>query len=81
MGIVSWIIFGAIAGYLAKFIMPGKKPKGILITVVLGIGGAIIGGYIATALGIGDVTGFNVGSLVIAVGGAIVILWFAGKLR
>ena len=74
MGIISWIIFGALAGYLAKLIMPGRDPGGFIITILLGIGGAVVGGAIGTTLGLGEVSGFNLGSFAVAVGGAIVLL-------
>jgi uncharacterized membrane protein YeaQ/YmgE (transglycosylase-associated protein family) len=74
MGILSWIIFGLIAGALAKLIMPGNDPGGFIITILLGIAGAIVGGFIGTALGFGDVTGFNLGSFFIAILGAIILL-------
>ena len=74
MGILSWIIFGLIAGALAKLIMPGNDPGGFIITILLGIAGAIVGGFIGTALGFGDVTGFNFGSFFIAILGAIILL-------
>ncbi|MEO6397523.1 MAG: GlsB/YeaQ/YmgE family stress response membrane protein [Tepidiformaceae bacterium] len=80
MGLLSWIIFGLIAGAIAQVIMPGDDPggrsfTGWLITAVIGIVGAIVGGFIATALGMGDVSGFNFGSFVIAVVGALVLLF------
>jgi uncharacterized membrane protein YeaQ/YmgE (transglycosylase-associated protein family) len=75
MGIISWIIFGLIAGGLAKFIMPGKDPGGCLVTSLIGIAGAMLGGYVGTRfLGFGSVTGFNLRSLGIAVLGSIVLL-------
>ena len=74
MGILSWIVFGALAGYLAKLIMPGRDPGGFIITILLGIGGAVVGGAIGTTLGLGEVSGFNLGSFAIAVGGAVVLL-------
>jgi uncharacterized membrane protein YeaQ/YmgE (transglycosylase-associated protein family) len=74
MGIISWIILGLVVGVIAKFLMPGKDPGGIIITILLGIAGAIGGGFISSALGFGQVTGFDLRSLVIAVGGAIVLL-------
>ena len=74
MGILSWIIFGALAGYLAKLIMPGRDPGGFIITILLGIGGAVVGGAIGTTLGLGEVSGFDLGSFAIAVGGAVVLL-------
>jgi uncharacterized membrane protein YeaQ/YmgE (transglycosylase-associated protein family) len=74
MGIFSWIILGLIVGIIAKFIMPGKDPGGIFITIVLGIAGAFVGGFIGSALGFGSITGFDIRSLLLAVGGAIVLL-------
>ena len=74
MGILSWIVMGLIVGVLAKFIMPGSDPGGFIITVALGIGGAFVGGYIGSLLGIGAVSGFNVPSIFIATLGAIVLL-------
>lgn len=74
MGILSWIIMGLLVGIVAKFIMPGGDPGGIIITILLGIGGAFVGGYVASFLGIGSFTGFNLGSFLIATGGAILIL-------
>jgi uncharacterized membrane protein YeaQ/YmgE (transglycosylase-associated protein family) len=74
MGIISWIIFGLIAGAIAKLIMPGDDPGGFIVTILLGVAGALIGGFIGTALGFGEVTGFNFGSFVIAIIGAFVLL-------
>ena len=74
MGILSWIVMGLIVGMLAKFIMPGKDPGGIIVTVLIGIAGSFVGGFIGSFLGFGPVTGFNVGSLLLAIGGAILLL-------
>ncbi len=74
MGIVSWIIFGLIAGAIARLLHPGRDPGGCLITVFLGIGGALVGGYIGTLLGWGRVHGFDVRSLGLAVMGALILL-------
>ena len=74
MGIVSWIVFGLIAGALAKFLMPGKQPGGIVLTTLLGIAGAVVGGFIATRLGFGDVDSFDLRSMAVAVGGALLVL-------
>jgi uncharacterized membrane protein YeaQ/YmgE (transglycosylase-associated protein family) len=74
MGIISWIVFGLIAGLIAKFLMPGRDPGGFIITILLGIVGAVIGGFIANALGIGGVTGFDLHSFFIAVVGSLVLL-------
>ncbi len=75
MGILLWIAMGLFAGVLAKWIMPGTDPGGIVVTMLIGIGGAIVGGMIGTALGFGSVTGFDVRSLVIATGGAVALLY------
>ena len=74
MGILSWIIFGLIAGALAKLIMPGDDPGGVIITIIIGIVGAVIGGFIAVLLGYGDITGFDFRSFVIAIVGGLVLL-------
>ena len=74
MEILSWIVFGLIAGAAAKFIMPGKDPGGCLITTGLGVVGAVVGGFVATQLGFGTVTGFNITSFLIAIGGAALVL-------
>lgn len=74
MGIISWIVFGLIAGALAKFLMPGDDPGGIIVTMLIGIGGAVVGGFIATQIGFGGVGGFDVRSFLVAVGGALVLL-------
>jgi len=74
MGILSWILMGLIVGVLAKFIMPGKDPKGCIVTVLLGIGGAFVGGFIGSRLGLGTFQGFDIRSLLLAVGGAMVLL-------
>jgi uncharacterized membrane protein YeaQ/YmgE (transglycosylase-associated protein family) len=74
MGILLWILFGLIVGVIAKFLMPGGGPQGIIITIVLGIVGALLGGWIGTMLGLGGITGFNVPSMLIAIGGAMLVL-------
>ena len=74
MGILYWLIFGLIAGALAKFVMPGKDPGGCLITSLLGIGGAVVGGFIGTQLGFGTVDGFDLRSFGIAILGSIILL-------
>ena len=68
MGIVTWIVLGLVAGLLAKIVMPGRDPGGITVTILLGIAGALVGGWIGTRLGFGDISGFDMRSLAIAVG-------------
>jgi uncharacterized membrane protein YeaQ/YmgE (transglycosylase-associated protein family) len=81
MGLLSWILMGLVVGILAKWIMPGPDPGGILMTILLGIAGAFVGGLIGSQVGLGSVSGFNLGSLALAVGGALLILWGHRKLR
>ncbi|TEA26882.1 GlsB/YeaQ/YmgE family stress response membrane protein [Candidatus Schmidhempelia bombi] len=74
MGIITWIILGLIAGWLAKFFMPIGS-VGVVKTMLLGIAGALIGGYISTFFGWGSVTGFNFPSIIISVLGAIALIY------
>ena len=81
MGFLSWILLGLVVGVLAKWILPGKDPGGFIITILIGIAGAVVGGYLATLLGLGAVTGFDLRSLAIAVAGAILLLVVHRRLR
>lgn len=74
MGVISWIVFGLIAGVLAKWIMPGLDAGGVIITTILGIVGAFVGGFVGTLLGMGSVDGFDIRSFFLAVVGAILVL-------
>jgi uncharacterized membrane protein YeaQ/YmgE (transglycosylase-associated protein family) len=73
VGIIAWIVLGAIAGFITNLIMGGGE--GVILTVILGIVGAVVGGYLAgTVLKVADVTGINVESIVVAVVGAIIVV-------
>ena len=74
MGALSWIVFGLLAGLIAKWLTSGSDPKGCIVTIVIGIVGAAIGGWIGTQLGLGTVTGFDLRSLGLAVMGSVVLL-------
>jgi uncharacterized membrane protein YeaQ/YmgE (transglycosylase-associated protein family) len=75
MGILSWIIVGLIAGVIAKLILPGRDPGGFIVTILIGIVGAILGGFIVGAILGGDVvTGINFTTILVAILGAIVLL-------
>lgn len=74
MGILSWILLGLVAGALAKFIMPGKDPGGFIVTTLIGIAGAITGGFLGTFIGLGKVESFDLGGIFIATAGAILLL-------
>jgi uncharacterized membrane protein YeaQ/YmgE (transglycosylase-associated protein family) len=76
MGILAWIILGLIAGAIAKAIMPGRDPGGFIVTALIGIVGAVIGGFLGNMLfGIGGVSGVDIRSILIAVVGALLLLW------
>lgn len=75
MGIISWIVFGLIAGLIAKLLMPGRDPGGCIITMLLGVAGAFVGGFLfQTFTGQRQFMQFDLGSLIVATIGAIVIL-------
>jgi uncharacterized membrane protein YeaQ/YmgE (transglycosylase-associated protein family) len=75
MGILAWILVGLIAGVLAKIAMPGPDPGGVILTIVIGIVGAVIGGFVLNnLLGGPDVTGFNLTSILVATFGSIILL-------
>jgi len=75
MGILSWIVFGAIAGLIAKLIMPGRDPGGFIVTILLGIAGAFVGGFVGSLVGLGDISGFDLRSLGMAVVGPAILLF------
>jgi uncharacterized membrane protein YeaQ/YmgE (transglycosylase-associated protein family) len=75
MGIFLWILFGLIAGVAAKWILPGRDPGGIVVTILLGIAGAVVGGFVSTFLGFGSISGFDVRSLMMAILGALGLLF------
>lgn len=74
MGILSWIVFGLIAGAVARWLTPGHGPRGCLTTIAIGIAGSVIGGYIGTELGFGTVNGFDIRSFIIAILGSALLL-------
>lgn len=74
MGIVSWIMVGLIAGLLARWIIPGPDPGGLLVTILVGMGGASVGGFIIGVLGGVGATGFNIWTILVATMGAALLL-------
>ncbi len=81
MGIFSWIVLGVIAGALAKWLMPGKDGGGFFLTMGLGIAGAFIGGWVGSLIGVGSMTGLNIGSIVTATAGAFLILFVYKQIK
>ncbi len=75
MGILSWIVLGFVVGALAKWIMPGPDPGGCIVTTLIGIAGAFVGGFLGSMLGLGPVSSFSIGNILVATGGAILLLF------
>jgi len=79
MGIIGWIILGLIAGAIAKAILPGTHGGGWIITLILGVAGALLGGFLGTAIfGVGLQGFFDITTWLLAIGGAIVVLLIYG---
>jgi uncharacterized membrane protein YeaQ/YmgE (transglycosylase-associated protein family) len=75
MGIIAWIILGLVAGIIAKAILKGPDPGGLIVTTLLGVAGALVGGFIARALDLGDIEDFwDLETWLIAIGGSILVL-------
>ena len=81
MNVLSWLVLGLVVGALAKLLMPGKDPGGLLVTIGLGIAGAMVGGFVAGFFGMGEVTGFDLRSLAVATGGALLLLFGYRRLK
>lgn len=76
MSIIAWILLGLVAGVLAKMLMPGKDPGGFIVTILIGIGGAIVGGFLWNVASGNDSYGdFDFGGILIAIVGSIILLW------
>jgi uncharacterized membrane protein YeaQ/YmgE (transglycosylase-associated protein family) len=73
MGVVAWLVMGLLAGWIASLLV-NKQGEGMLLDIVLGIVGAVVGGFIAHFAGFSGITGFNIYSILIAIGGAVVVL-------
>ena len=74
MGLLSWVMFGLVTGAIARFFVPGSGIYGLVVTAVLGVVGALVGGFIGAQLGVGGIDGFDLRSIAIAVGGSIILL-------
>ena len=81
MGIFSWIVLGLIAGVLAKWIMPGEEDIGFIVTILLGVAGAFVGGFVGSLLGLGGVTDLNIETIVSATAGAFLLLFVYRQLK
>lgn len=76
MGILTWIIFGALVGWIASLIMKTDAEQGVLANIIVGIVGAFLGGALSSLFNGPGVSGFNIGSLLVAILGAVVLLFF-----
>lgn len=75
MGIISWIIVGAIAGWLASIVMKTNAQQGLIMDIIVGVVGGLVGGFVLSLLGVGgDLTGINIGSILTAFIGAVILL-------
>lgn len=74
MGAVSWLAFGLLVGALAQLVLPGPRPGDIVATILIGIAGAFVGGFLGALAGIGGVTGVSIGSILTASAGAVLLL-------
>jgi uncharacterized membrane protein YeaQ/YmgE (transglycosylase-associated protein family) len=81
MGIILWIIFGALAGWVASIIMKTNSGQGTISDIIMGIIGAVVGGFIMNLLGLSGVNGFNLYSFAVAVIGAIVVIYIGRMVR
>jgi uncharacterized membrane protein YeaQ/YmgE (transglycosylase-associated protein family) len=75
MSILAWIVLGLIAGAIAKALMPGRDPGGIIVTILIGIVGAFLGGFLGNAITGHGLSGFSAWSIILAVLGAMLLLW------
>lgn len=81
MGILLWIIMGALAGWIASLIMGTDAQQGVLANIVIGVVGALIGGFVMSQFGTSGVTGFNLQSLLVAILGSVLLIWIIRMFR
>ncbi len=81
MSVFGWIVMGLLAGWVAKVLVPGRQPSGWIVTTVIGIVGAAVGGWIGTQLGWGSISGFDLRSFGLALVGGVVFLLVLGAIR
>jgi uncharacterized membrane protein YeaQ/YmgE (transglycosylase-associated protein family) len=80
MGILTWIIVGFLAGWIASMIMGTNAKQGFIMDIIMGIIGAFVGGFVMNLLGFAGVTGFNIYSILVAILGAIIVIWIGRKI-
>lgn len=81
MGILSWIIMGGLVGWVASKIMDRDRNMGLIANIFVGVVGAFLGGWLASLVGLGSFSGFNLSSFLIALGGSCLLLWITGMFK
>ena len=81
MGIILWIVFGALVGWVASLIMKTDQQQGAMLNIIVGIVGAVVGGWLMSLFGQSGVTGFNLNSFIVALLGAIVLIFIVKAVR
>lgn len=81
MSIIAWIVLGGIAGWIGSMLMGTDASQGVILNVVVGIIGAVVGGFVFNSLGESGVTGFNFYSLAVAVVGSVIAIWVVKLMR
>ncbi len=79
MGILLWIIYGALVGWLASIIMKTRR-RGLIKNIIIGLLGSVLGGWIASLFNIGSVTGFTIEGFLISIGGAVLLIWLLRRI-
>lgn len=80
MNVILWVVFGAVAGWIASLVMKTDRQQGWLLDIVLGIIGAVVGGFLMNLVGAPGVTGFNIYSMLVSIVGAVVLIWVGERL-
>ena len=81
MNIIAWLVLGVIAGWIASMLMGTNRSQGMLMDIVMGVIGALLGGFLFSLLGLGGVSGFDLYSLFVAVIGAVVLTWISRQMH
>lgn len=81
MGILLWVLFGGLVGWVASMIMGTNAQQGLILNIIVGIIGAVVGGFIMDLLGFGGVSGFTLYSFLVALLGAVILVWIVKAIR
>ncbi len=81
MNIIAWLVLGVIAGWIASMLMGTNESQGVAMDIVMGVVGALLGGFLFSLVGIGGVSGFNLYSLFVAVIGAVILTWISRQIQ